>query len=190
MRGSSAAPRCRRPATSAPAHQCTSDPLARFIRRLGTRFTGLSANTSACTIGDLPHRRRRTIDKPGNLRVRNPKTSRSTKTVRSTGARVSITTIMAVLTDSDSTTSSAMSGIVMTGSGSQGPTCSSRLRARPREALSACLVRNCEKQCFVALELLLVNAHLLLRTRAPDVSRRFLHVSCNSVRHVSEKPWK
>jgi hypothetical protein len=51
-----------------------------------------------------------------------PKTSRSTNTARSTGLRVSSTTIIAVETVSAISASVAASGVVSSGSGSHGPT--------------------------------------------------------------------
>jgi hypothetical protein len=51
-----------------------------------------------------------------------PNASRSTKTARSIGDNVSITSSIAVETESASATFSAMSGLVSIGSGSHGPT--------------------------------------------------------------------
>ena len=65
------------------------------------------------------------------------KTSRSTNTARSVGARVSSTVSIAIETLSASSTSSATSGLVSSGSGSHSPTYSSRLRDNVRSRLSA-----------------------------------------------------
>jgi hypothetical protein len=63
-------------------------------------------------------------------------TSRSTNTARSTGPRVSSTVSIAIETLSASSTSSATSGLVSSGSGSHCPTYCSRWRASVRSRLS------------------------------------------------------
>ena len=71
------------------------------------------------------------------------KTSRSTNTARSVGESVSSTSSIAIETLSASSTSSATSGVVSSGSGSHGPTYSSRRRwsVRSRFRLSRVTIR-------------------------------------------------
>lgn len=64
----------------------------------------------------------------------------STNTARSSGERLSSTTIMAYETDSAISTSSAAPGAVTSGSGSHGPTYASRWTAAELSRFSARLV--------------------------------------------------
>jgi hypothetical protein len=64
-------------------------------------------------------------------------TSRSTNTARSVGVSVSSTSSIAIETLSANSTSSATSGVVSSGSGSQGPTYDSLRRPSVRSRVSA-----------------------------------------------------
>ncbi len=84
----------------------------------------------------------------------NPNTSRSTNTARSSGVSVSRTTSMAIETDSARTTSAEASpatpAVNSSGSGSHGPTYSSRRRDWARRALSDWRVTSWARNALVS----------------------------------------
>jgi hypothetical protein len=94
----------------------------------------------AGAVGDLADGRGALVDGSRDLVVLTSNASRSTKTTRSIGDSVSRTNMSAIDTLSASSTSSATSGAVSSGSGNQGPTYASLRRLTVRSRSSPCRV--------------------------------------------------
>ena len=92
-------------------------------------------------VRDLAHRGRRLVRRPPRSRRTARRRPRAARTPRARSASsVSSTVSIAIETLSASSTSSATSGLVSSGSGSHSPTYSSRRRASVRSRLRACRV--------------------------------------------------
>ncbi|MDQ1037132.1 hypothetical protein QFZ75_003548 [Streptomyces sp. V3I8] len=118
------------------ATACCSDLLTRALGRRAATCSRARRATCRTVATDFP-----TTSPISPYGV--SKTSWSTDTARSVGPSVSSTVSIAIETLSASSTSSATSGLVSSGSGSHSPTCSSRLRDTVRSRVSPCRVSPC-----------------------------------------------